>query len=191
MGEGAPGARGIGGEEAVAAEQAGGARADEPGVEAGVVEDVAAAELAHLVLVDPRQAERAVHGGVRLVVPRPLAAAVPAAAAPEHEHGNSARQRPASASTRRRRRQGREKAAKRTDTSRPPTSIASLDRLLLAPLAVRGLGQPSARGARGPHVPAAAAPERRLEWVRYPSKDKLKFNSRNHKLEELALNLKV
>ena len=39
----------LGGEEAVAAERTGGARADEPGVEAGAVEDVAAPQLAHLL----------------------------------------------------------------------------------------------------------------------------------------------
>ena len=41
----------LGGEESVAAERAGGARADEPGVEAGAVEDVAAPQLAHLLAV--------------------------------------------------------------------------------------------------------------------------------------------
>jgi hypothetical protein len=48
------------GEEAVAAERARGARADEPGVEAGAVEGVAAPELAHLgPVADGRQAEGA------------------------------------------------------------------------------------------------------------------------------------
>uniref|UniRef100_A0A0A9GJL9 Uncharacterized protein n=1 Tax=Arundo donax TaxID=35708 RepID=A0A0A9GJL9_ARUDO len=57
---GAAGAGRVGGEEAVAAERAGGARADEPGVEAGAVEDVAAPELPHLLAVtDGRQAEHA------------------------------------------------------------------------------------------------------------------------------------
>jgi len=60
----------LGGEEAVAAERAGGARADEPGVEAGAVEDVAAPQLAHLLAVADRgEAE----GAVR-VLPLPAAA---------------------------------------------------------------------------------------------------------------------
>ena len=41
----------LSGKESVTAERAGDARADEPGVEAGAVEDVAAPQLAHLLAV--------------------------------------------------------------------------------------------------------------------------------------------
>jgi hypothetical protein len=59
-----------GGEEAVAAERARGARADEPGVEAGAVEDVAAPELAHIgPVADGRQAEGALGVPRRALTP--------------------------------------------------------------------------------------------------------------------------
>ena len=44
----------VSGEESIATERAGGARADESGVDAGVVEEVVAPQLAHLLAVADR-----------------------------------------------------------------------------------------------------------------------------------------
>ena len=76
----------LGGEEPVAAERAGGARADEPGVDAGAVEDVAAPQLAHLLAVADRgEAE----GAVRVRVLRLLLLPLPLPAAAVHGDGEA------------------------------------------------------------------------------------------------------
>jgi hypothetical protein len=82
VGVGAAGGAGcVRGEEAVAAERAGGARADEPGVEAAAVEHVAALQLAHLLAVADRgQAEHALRVG---------AVGPPLLAAPVHRDGEA------------------------------------------------------------------------------------------------------
>ena len=74
------GERNVGGEESIATERAGGARADEPGIDAGVVEEVVAPQLAHLLAVaDHGEAEGAVR--VRLCRLLLLALRLPAAVA--------------------------------------------------------------------------------------------------------------
>jgi len=70
----------VSGEESIATERAGGARANEPGVDAGAVEEVVALQLTHLLAVaDHGEAEGAVR--VRLYRLLLLALRLPAAVA--------------------------------------------------------------------------------------------------------------